>query len=474
MPLDLKNEELGGTVGNHFHVDMVLERTFSEIVSDNAYPKFAVETEFVESNQIEEKARNDSNIMRRTQTEQFNKASDDKEIENRSICVAEEKRISARDERISFQPKECDIDIIRLSEDCETDILRPTNTQVLVENEINDIAATLIKGDEAEEKGEINNQRTPLKADTVSDISSQIPKLSVVLNVGIKEKDNIIAEEEGADSSLVNGDEHVPEGQDLRENIRNDSEESKSLNDYVDTVTALEVSTQFKPIKVMIDLERHNMDVSVLSQQPEADVKLEKEPHTEKRTVEATPPVKATRRDTHIPVSDEPGGNTSQVDPPEDIPKSLSPQPTDYHANSLQKIKAQILVEEQSSSEIYANSMLSERSPETKNTQDTFSITTTEEKGLVSKASFDLLVANEDTKAEHAKENEERTIIQVVVVPSTVTETEAGKKKQASGSDITILPHPDDYSSDLLYKLKVKILAEGNIENDISAKKSMI
>ena len=295
-----------------------------------------------------------------------------------------------------------------------------------------------------------------------------------MVNVGIKEKDNIIAEEEGADSSLVNGDEHVPEGQDLRENIRNNSEESKSLNDYEDTVTALEVSTQFKPIKVMIDLERHNMDVSVLSQQPEADVKLEKEPHTEKRTVEATPPVKATRRDTHIPVSDEPGGNTSQVDPPEDIPKSLSPQPTDYHANSLQKIKAQILVEEQSSSEIYANSMLSERSPETKNTQDTFSITTTEEKGLVSKASFDLLVANEDTKAKHAKENEERTIIQVVVVPSTVTETEAGKKKQASGSDITILPHPDDYSSDLLYKLKVKILAEGNIENDISAKKSMI
>ena len=172
----------------------------------------------------------------------------------------------------------------------------------------------------------------------------------------------------------------------------------------------------------------------------------------------------------HIPVSDEPGGNTSEVDPPEDIPISLSPQPTDHNANLLQKIKAQILVEEQSSSGIYADSMLSEKSPEPTNTQDTVSITTTEEKGLVSKASFDSLVANEDTKAEHAKENEERTIIEVVVVPSTVTETEFEKKKQASGSDITILPHPDDYNSDLLHKLKVKILAEGNIKNDISTK----
>ena len=55
-----------------------------------------------------------------------------------------------------------------------------------------------------------------------------------------------------------------------------------------------------------------------------------------------------------------------------------------------------------------------------------------------------------------------------VVVPSTVTETESEKEKQASGSDITILPRPDDYNSDLLRNLKVKILAEGNIENDIS------
>ena len=93
LPIYLKNEELAGTVGNHFHGDMVLERRFSEIVSDNAYPKFAVETEFVESNQNEEKAGNDSNIMRSAQSEQFEKASNNKNIENRSICVAEEKRI---------------------------------------------------------------------------------------------------------------------------------------------------------------------------------------------------------------------------------------------------------------------------------------------------------------------------------------------------------------------------------------------
>ena len=288
--------------------------------------------------------------------------------------------------------------------------------------------------------------------------------------MGIKEKDNIIVEEEAVDSSLVDGEEHIPEGQELLENIRNNSEEPNSLNDYEDAVTALEVSTQFKPIKVTIDLEKHNMDVSVLSQQLEACVKLEEEPHTEKRTVEACPSVRVTLRDTHIPVSDEPGGNTSEVDPPEDIPISLSPQPTDHNANLLQKIKAQILVEEQSSSGIYADSMLSEKSPVGTNIQDTVSMTTTEEKGLVSKASFDSLEANEDTKAEHAKENEERTIIEVVVVPSTVTETKFVKEKQASGSDITILPHPDDYNSDLLHKLKVKILAEGNIKNDISTK----
>ena len=62
-------------------------------MSDNVYPKFAVETEFVESNQNEEKAGNDSNIMRSAQSEQFEKASNNKNIENRSICVAEEKRI---------------------------------------------------------------------------------------------------------------------------------------------------------------------------------------------------------------------------------------------------------------------------------------------------------------------------------------------------------------------------------------------
>ena len=136
--------------------------------------------------------------------------------------------------------------MLHLSEDCETDILRPTNTQVLVENEIDKIATTLMKGDETEEKGEICNQWTPLKADTVSDISFQIPKLSAVLNVGIKEKDNIIVEEEAVDSSLVDGDEHIPEGQELLENIRNNSEEPNSLNDYEDAVTtALEVSTQF-------------------------------------------------------------------------------------------------------------------------------------------------------------------------------------------------------------------------------------
>ena len=360
--------------------------------------------------------------------------------------------------------------MLHLSEDCETDILRPTNTQVLVENEIDKIATTLMKGDETEEKGEISNQWTPLKADTVSDISFQIPKLSAVLNVGIKEKDNIIVEEEAVDSSLVDGDEHVPEGQELPENIRNNSEESKSLNNYEDAVTVLEVYTQFKPIKVTIDLKKHNMDISVLSQQLEACVKLEEEPHTEKRTVEACPSVRVTPRDTHIPVSDEPGGNPSEVDTPEDIPILSSPQPTDHNANLLQKIKAQILVEEQSSSGIYADSMLSEKSPVGTNTQDTVSMTTTEEKGLVSKASFDSLEANEDTKAEHAKENEERTIIEVVVVPSTFTETEFEKEKQDSGSDITILPHPDDYNSDLLHKLKVKILARGNIKNDISTK----
>ena len=52
-----------------------------------------METEFVESNQNEEKAGNDSNIMRSAQSEQFEKASNNKNIENRSICVAEEKRI---------------------------------------------------------------------------------------------------------------------------------------------------------------------------------------------------------------------------------------------------------------------------------------------------------------------------------------------------------------------------------------------
>ena len=305
-----------------------------------------METEFVESNQNEEKAGNDSNIMRSAQSEQFEKASNNKNIENRSICVDKEKRISISDERISFQPKECNIEMLHLSEDCETDILRQTNTQVLVENEIDKTATTVMKGDETEEKGEISNQWTPLKADTVSDISSQIPKLSAVLNVVIKEKDNIIVEEEAVDSSLVDGHELVPEGQKLPENIRNNSEESKSLNNYEDAVTALEVCTQFKPIKVTIDLEKHNMDVSVLSQQLEACVKLEEEPHTEKRTVEACPSFCVTLRDTHIPVSDEPGGNTSEVDPPEDIPISLSPQPTDHNADLLQKIKAQILVEE--------------------------------------------------------------------------------------------------------------------------------
>ena len=48
--------------------------------------------------------------------------------------------------------------MLHLSEDCETDILRPTNTQVLVENEIDKIATTLMKGDETEGKGEISNQ----------------------------------------------------------------------------------------------------------------------------------------------------------------------------------------------------------------------------------------------------------------------------------------------------------------------------
>ena len=469
LPTDLENEESAGTVGIYFHGDLVVETEFSEVVSNNVYPKFAVERKFVESNQSEEKAEVDANIMRSAQPEQFEEVSNDKEIENRSpICVTEEKRISATDKRISSQPKEYDIDMLRLGEDYETDILRQINTQVLVENESDEIAATLVKRDETEEKGKTGDQQTPLKADTVSDMSTQIPKLSAVFNVGVKEKDNLIVEEEAVDSSLVKGDEHVPEGQQLLENIPNNSEEPKSLNDYEDAVTALEVSTQFKPMKVTIDLEKHNIDASVLSQQPETDVKLEEKPHTEKRTLETSPPGHVTLLDTHIPVLDEPGGNVSQLDPPEDIPMSLSPQPTDYNANLLQKIKVEILVEEQSNSEIYANSMSSERFPQPTNIQHAVSITTTEEKALVSNVSFDSLVANEDTGAEHAKENEERTINEVVAVLSTVTKTEAEKEKQASGNDVTISPHPNDCNSDLLHKVKVNILAKGNNEDEIS------